>query len=73
MAGLPGVEDRVWDRITAWLWGAPPAYLSVTDDESDPDEPTQAAVRCKNTGVSGKLTTDDTTMVRGVTWPHEVV
>ena len=69
MDGLPGIEDQVWTRIADWLWGTSAAYLPIADDESDPEEPTQAAGRCKNTGVSGKLRIADTTMFRHVTWP----
>ena len=71
--GLPQVEDKVRDRIADRLRGVPTAYLHLTDDESDDEEPALAAGKCRNPEVSGKLRTIDTTMVRSVMWPHEVV
>ena len=63
---LPDMEDQVRVRITDRLRDAPTSYLPTTDDESD-------AYEHKNRGVSGKLRTSDTTVVRQVTWHHEVV
>ena len=66
--GLPQVEDEVKARITDRLRGAQTTYLHITDDESDHEEPSPTAAKCKNPGVSGKLRIIDTTiaMVRSV-------
>ena len=71
--GLPEVEEAVQAWITDRLQGATSVFLPVTDNNSDQDEPTQAAVRRRTQGVRGKLRTADTIVVRSVTWPHEVV
>ena len=67
---FPQVEDMFYlDQ----LQGAADAHLPINDNESDQEEPIQAADRSWSPVVSGKLWTADTTMVRSVTLPHEVV
>ena len=73
MEGLHQIEADVRAKIADRLRGAPTTHLYLTDDESDQGEPAPAATRCKNPGVSGKIRTVDTTVVRSVMWLNEVV
>ena len=71
--GLCQIEADVRAKITDRLRGAPTTHLHLTDEVSDQAEPAPATAKCKISGVSGKIRTVDTTMVRSVMWPHEVV
>ena len=64
--GLPQVEDEVRASIADRL-------RHLTDYKSDHEDETPAAGKRKNPGVSGKLRTIDTTMVKSVRWLHEFV
>ena len=71
--GQPQIEDEVRARIVERLTGSSTAYLHLTEDESDHEEPAPAPGKCRIPRISCMLRTIDTTMVRSVIWPHEVV
>ena len=50
-----------------------PSFLANTDIESDGEEEEQPQVTRRSKITSGKLRTADTTAVKQVLWPHELV
>ena len=71
-------SSMAWRTRYAGEWlsisGEPPAaYLPTTDDDSGDDKETTTQPRKKHKGTSVKLQMADHTVIKQVTWPHELI
>ena len=69
----PSIEEQVRIWVAQQMRESYPSFLANTNDELDGDEEEQPQVTRRYYITSGKLRTADTTAVKQVLWPNELV
>ena len=67
------MEKQVQMQVEHWVRSSHPSFLAITDDEMDGEEEEQLPVTRRSNITSGKLRSADTTAIKKVLWPHELV
>ena len=67
------IDDQVWLWVVHHMSASYSSFRAIINDESDVKEEAQPQLRRRTKLTSGKLRTMDTTAVKEVLWPHELV